>query len=78
MLYKNALSEETAMWDGSLKVCWLLVRSRDTREILDQWKVPSTKGALRKAAGISSEQYSVLIRKDLVCLGMDESPNSVM
>lgn len=78
MLYKRLLYKEKSMWDGSLKVCWLLVRSRETREILDQWKVPSTKGALRKAAGISSEQYSVLIHKDVVCLALDESPNSVM
>lgn len=78
MLYKRLLYKEKSMWDGSLKVCWLLVRSRETREILDQWKVPSTKGALRKAAGISSEHYSVLIHKDVVCLALDESPNSVM
>ena len=78
MLFRKILSNEKSMWDGSLKVCWLLIRSRDTREILDQWKVPSTRGALRKAAGISSEQYSVLIRKDVVCLALDESPNSVM
>ena len=62
----------------NLRLSWLLIRRRDTREILDSWEVSSPKGAIRRAIAVSAAQYPVGIRKDYVCLPADESPPSTL
>jgi hypothetical protein len=59
-------------------VCWLLVRSRDTREILERWIVSSPKQAVRAAATVPKERYPLPITKDFICLVEREFPDSVL